>query len=145
MPIRKVKGGFKIDNVTGISKTKDAAVKRLREIKANQARSGKGKQQDYANIILLLTNLTNSYYSYGYQQEIYLCSYITRGYDGTLFQGDCLDVFNFIPSESVHCGVTSPPYWGLRDYGVDGQFGLESTPEAYIEQLVKVFREFRRI
>ncbi len=67
------------------------------------------------------------------------------GYDGTLFQGDCLDVFNFIPSESVNCGVTSPPYWGLRDYGVDGQFGLESTPEAYIEQLVKVFREFRRI
>ena len=43
MPIRKVKGGFKIDNVTGISKTKDAAVKRLRAIKANQARSGKGK------------------------------------------------------------------------------------------------------
>jgi DNA modification methylase len=46
---------------------------------------------------------------------------------------------------SVHCCVTSPPYWGLRDYGHDGQIGLESTPEAYVARMVEVFREVRRV
>jgi DNA modification methylase len=49
-----------------------------------------------------------------------------------------------LPDESVHCAVTSPPYWGLRDYGVAGQIGLEDTPEEYVERLVGVFRELRR-
>lgn len=60
-------------------------------------------------------------------------------------QGDCLDVLRALPSESVHCCVTSPPYWGLRDYGVDGQIGLESTPEQYVARMVDVFREVRRV
>lgn len=50
-----------------------------------------------------------------------------------------------MPDEIVHCCVTSPPYYGLRDYGVSGQIGLEETPEAYIARLVGVFREVRRV
>ena len=49
------------------------------------------------------------------------------------------------PDQSVHCCVTSPPYWGLRDYGVAGQLGLESTPAEYVEKMVAVFREVRRV
>ena len=44
----------------------------------------------------------------------------------TIFQGDALEVLRTLPDESVHCVVTSPPYWGLRDYEVDGQIGLEA-------------------
>lgn len=50
-----------------------------------------------------------------------------------------------LPDESVNCVVTSPPYWGLRDYGVDGQIGLEKTPEEYIDKIVNVFREVWRV
>ena len=50
-----------------------------------------------------------------------------------------------LADESVQCVVTSPPYWGLRDYGVDGQLGLEKTPEEYVENMVGVFREVRRV
>jgi DNA modification methylase len=50
-----------------------------------------------------------------------------------------------MPAESVHCCVTSPPYFGLRDYGVDGQIGLEQTPEEFTAELVSVFREVRRV
>lgn len=50
-----------------------------------------------------------------------------------------------LPSESVQCVVTSPPYWGLRDYGIEGQLGLEPTYHAYIEAMVAVFREVRRV
>jgi DNA modification methylase len=59
--------------------------------------------------------------------------------------GDCMDVLPGLPFGSVHCVVTSPPYWGLRDYGVDGQLGLESTPEEYVERMVGVFREVWRV
>lgn len=45
----------------------------------------------------------------------------------------------------MHCCVTSPPYWGLRDYGVDGQLGLEATPDKYVAKMVEVFREVRRV
>jgi DNA modification methylase len=48
-----------------------------------------------------------------------------------------------LPNESVHCVVTSPPYWGLRDYNIVGQLGLESTPDAYVGNMVEVFREVR--
>ena len=64
---------------------------------------------------------------------------------GTLYNGDVLDVLRQLPDESVHCIVTSPPYWGLRDYGHEGQIGLESTPEAYVAKMVEVFRECRRV
>jgi hypothetical protein len=65
--------------------------------------------------------------------------------DFTLYVGDALDVLRGLPDESVHCCVTSPPYWGLRDYGVDGQLGLEATPEEYVARMVAVFAEVRRV
>jgi len=62
-----------------------------------------------------------------------------------ILQGDCLERMRELSDESVHCCVTSPPYWGLRDYGVKGQLGLEKTPEEYVAKLVAVFHEVRRI
>jgi len=59
--------------------------------------------------------------------------------------GDCRDELKTLPSESVHCCVTSPPYWGLRDYGVAGQIGLEPTMEEFLHEMVTVFREVRRV
>jgi DNA modification methylase len=59
--------------------------------------------------------------------------------------GDVRDKLAELPDESVHCCVTSPPYFGLRDYGVVGQIGLEATPDAYVVELVSVFREVRRV
>lgn len=59
--------------------------------------------------------------------------------------GDCRDILKTLPDNSVHCCVTSPPYYGLRDYGVDGQIGLEQTPEEYVSELVGVFREVKRV
>ena len=59
--------------------------------------------------------------------------------------GDCLDSLKTLPAGSVQCCVTSPPYWGLRDYGQDGQHGLEETPAAYVANLVSVFAEVRRV
>ena len=58
---------------------------------------------------------------------------------------DVLDGLGQLPDASVQCIVTSPPYWGLRNYGVEGQIGLEPTPEAYVERMVAVFREVRRV
>jgi DNA modification methylase len=62
-----------------------------------------------------------------------------------LLQGDCRKILPTLPDQSVHCCVTSPPYFGLRDYGVDGQIGLESTPDAFVAELVAIFREVRRV
>ena len=59
--------------------------------------------------------------------------------------GDCIESMRSLPDKSVQCCVTSPPYYGLRDYGVDGQIGLESSPAEFIAQLVEVFREVRRV
>jgi DNA modification methylase len=59
--------------------------------------------------------------------------------------GDCLDRLRELADESVHCVVTSPPYWALRDYGVAGQLGLERTPSEYVERIMHVFREVRRV
>ena len=63
----------------------------------------------------------------------------------TIHVGDCLDVLRGMADGCVHACVTSPPYWGLRDYGVDSQIGLEQTPEAYVANLVAVFREVKRV
>ena len=62
-----------------------------------------------------------------------------------LYHGDCLQVLGRLEAESVHCVVTSPPYWGLRDYGVHGQLGLEATVEEHVERMVEVFRAVRRV
>jgi DNA modification methylase len=62
-----------------------------------------------------------------------------------ILKGDCRDVLRTLPDESVHCVVTSPPYWGLRDYGVDGQIGLEPSYTDFVAQMVAVFREVQRV
>jgi len=62
-----------------------------------------------------------------------------------ILQGDCRDVLRTLADESVNCVVTSPPYFGLRDYGCEGQIGLEVTPDAFVTELVSVFREVRRV
>jgi len=64
---------------------------------------------------------------------------------GMILQGDTLEMLKTLDSESVDCVITSPPYWGLRDYGVEGQIGLEPTLEEYIERLLKITAELKRI
>jgi DNA modification methylase len=59
--------------------------------------------------------------------------------------GDCREQLRTLPDASAHCCVTSPPYFGLRDYGVDGQMGLEPTPDEFVAGMVEVFREVRRV
>lgn len=63
----------------------------------------------------------------------------------TLIVGDALEELRKLPAEIADCCITSPPYYQLRDYGVEGQIGLEETVEEYIEKLVAVFREVRRV
>lgn len=63
----------------------------------------------------------------------------------TILQGDALTALRTLPAESIHCVVTSPPYYGLRDYGVPGQIGLEPSIDEYIARLAEVFREVRRV
>ena len=62
-----------------------------------------------------------------------------------IYQGNVLDRLKDLTDRSIQCVVTSPPHWGLRDYGSDGQLGLEETPEKYVKNLVKGFREVRRV
>lgn len=62
-----------------------------------------------------------------------------------IYQGDCLEVLKSFPDESVDCVVTSPPYYGLRDYGVKGQIGLETTFQEYINKLCDIFDEVKRV
>ena len=63
----------------------------------------------------------------------------------TILVGDVLDRLRDVPDNSVQTCITSPPYWGLRDYGHDSQLGLESSPEKYVENLVRVFRHVWRV
>lgn len=63
----------------------------------------------------------------------------------TIQHGDCRDLLPWVADGLVDCCVTSPPYWGLRDYGVAGQIGQEATPEEFVETMVRVFREVRRV
>jgi DNA modification methylase len=67
--------------------------------------------------------------------------------DGTtaIYPGDVREILPMMAAQCIHCVVTSPPYWGLRDYGVDRQLGVERTPEEYVSNMVAVFREVRRI
>ena len=62
-----------------------------------------------------------------------------------IYCGDALTVLKTLPDSSVNCCVTSPPYYALRDYGVDGQIGREETPALYVERLTSIFREVRRV
>lgn len=65
--------------------------------------------------------------------------------EATIHTGDALAVLATLPGNSVQCCVTSPPYWGLRDYGVEGQIGLEPSPEEFIGRMVEVFAQVRRV
>jgi site-specific DNA-methyltransferase (adenine-specific) len=65
--------------------------------------------------------------------------------DSLILEGDVFHVLSKLPDESVRCVITSPPYWGLRDYGYEGQIGLETTLHQFINRLVAVFGEIRRV
>ena len=65
--------------------------------------------------------------------------------DATLHHGDCMEVLAGLETGSVQCVVTSPPYWGLRDYGVEGQIGLEEDLEDYLAKILKVFHGVKRV
>lgn len=62
-----------------------------------------------------------------------------------IIQGDCLEELKKLPDEVIDCVITSPPYFGLRDYGVKGQHGNEGTPQEYVANLVSIFREVKRV
>ena len=62
-----------------------------------------------------------------------------------ILQGNVLNKLQEIETGTVQCVVTSPPYWGLRDYQMDDQLGLEKTPEEYVEKMVAVFRQIKRV
>jgi len=65
--------------------------------------------------------------------------------DSVIFEGDALHTLQQLPSESVQCVVTSPPYWGLRDYNIQGQIGLEPTLSQFLNHLIAVFNEVKRV
>lgn len=65
--------------------------------------------------------------------------------DSTILEGDALNALRLLPSNSVQCVVTSPPYWGLRDYGIEGQIGLETTLPQFLNRLVSIFSEVKRV
>lgn len=62
-----------------------------------------------------------------------------------IYQGNCLEILKIFSDESIDCVVTSPPYWALRDYGISGQLGLEPTFQEYIDKLVAIFDEVKRV
>jgi DNA modification methylase len=62
-----------------------------------------------------------------------------------IINSDCIEGLKTLPDESIDCCVTSPPYFGLRDYGHEGQIGLEETPEAFVAKMVEVFTEVKRV
>lgn len=65
--------------------------------------------------------------------------------DSLMIESDAIQALQRLPAQSVQCAVTSPPYWGLRDYGIEGQIGLEENLQQYINKLVAVFAETRRV
>lgn len=65
--------------------------------------------------------------------------------DSIIMEGDALHALRLLPSNSIQCVVTSPPYWGLRDYGIGGQIGLEGTLPQFINHLVAIFDEIKRV
>lgn len=62
-----------------------------------------------------------------------------------IYLGNCFEVLKTFPNKSINCCITSPPYYGLRDYGVDGQVGNEKTPEEYVKNMVNIFNEVKRV
>lgn len=72
-------------------------------------------------------------------------NYAGRLTEPTVFQGDAAQVLACLPSDFFRCCVNSPPYWGLRDYGEGGQIGAEDDPDSYVNRLVSVFEQVRRV
>lgn len=70
---------------------------------------------------------------------------MTEDHRYRIIEGDCIKGMATLPDGSVHTCVTSPPYWGLRDYGHDDQIGMERTPDQFVENMVNVFREVKRV
>lgn len=62
-----------------------------------------------------------------------------------IYEGDCIEGLKTLPENTIDCCITSPPYFGLRDYGNDGQIGLEETPELYVSKMVEVFTQVKRV
>lgn len=62
-----------------------------------------------------------------------------------ILQGDCIKVVQSLPPDTIQTVITSPPYWGLRDYGMTEQIGLEETVQEYIQKIVSLFREIKRV
>lgn len=62
-----------------------------------------------------------------------------------IYNEDCLSFLTRMPDNFINCCITSPPYYGLRDYGIDGQLGLEATPDEYVKKLVQIFSEVKRV
>ena len=85
-----------------------------------------------------MTTVQNAVREVGFQMP-------TRSEPIVTFNGDARDIVCQLPSDAFQCVVTSPPYWGVRDYGVDNQIGAEADLRQYIKHLVKVFREVRRV
>lgn len=64
----------------------------------------------------------------------------TKNWINKLHQGDARDLTKQLPNKSINCVITSPPYFGLRDYGEENQIGIEQTPEKYVQKLVTLFK-----
>jgi len=77
--------------------------------------------------------------------EVLYCESQLNKAEYTVLSGDCIESLKTLPDECINTCVTSPPYFGLRDYGCDGQIGLEETPDAFVKKLVEVFREVKRV
>jgi DNA modification methylase len=73
------------------------------------------------------------------------CTDLLDGVSLRVLTGDAGELLKTLPDNSVNCCVTSPPYWGLRDYGHAGQLGLERTPQEYVDKMTEIFREVRRV
>lgn len=111
--------------------------KRSKDMKKNKNRFIK-----YFNVNVLKYGIFFEYYV----KELSSNLNCIEEYNGNkLLHGDCIDKIKNIPSQTIDCCITSPPYYGLRDYGIDGQIGLESTPSQYIDKLVEIFREVYRV
>jgi len=72
-------------------------------------------------------------------------SFNLNDFENLVYCGDCLQFMKRLPEKSIDFCMTSPPYWQMRDYKIKGQVGQEKTPEEYIEKLVVIFRELKRI
>ena len=65
--------------------------------------------------------------------------------ENKVFCGDAAEILKYLPQGSANMCVTSPPYYGLRDYGIENQIGTEQTPQEYVDRLTKVFDEVYRV